>query len=559
MNRARLPLRKSALLMTFAVLFGSAAQAQVPATSAGRQLSAWLTAFNSGDRSTMQQFIDQSMPGRPVDVALARFGQTGGYDVRKVEESSSDGRIVVLVQQRADPKPFFRITLEVSNEAPGRIGSIEIRPADPPADLAPPKLTDAEATAARSGAPFRQLSAWLDAFNSADRARIEQFLTANYPTATADAQMNFRRQTGGFEFRALEQATPTSITGLMQERDSDQFARFTLTVEPNAPHKITRFAVNAVPRPAAFPVARLNEAELIEALRTKLEKDAASGRFSGAALVARIENGKARVRFTGAYGLADRGKNVENTPDTRFRIGSMNKMFTATAVLQLVQSGKIKLTDPLGKYLTDYPNQDVANKVTIHHLLTHTGGTGDIFGPEYSARRLELRTLNDYVTLYGKRAPAFEPGSRWAYSNYGMLLLGVVIERVSGKSYYDYVAENIYRPAGMTQSGSEPESEAVPDRSIGYMRDRDGSWTANTNTLPYRGTSAGGGYSTVGDLVKFATALMSHKLLDAKHTDLLIAGKVAAGAGMYAYGFQDMRRDGEGAVGHGGGAPGMNG
>ena len=197
----------------------------------------------------------------------------------------------------------------------------------------------------------------------------------------------------------------------------------------------------------------------------------------------------------------------------------------------------------------------------MHHLLTHQGGTGDIFGPEFNAHRMELRTLNDYVALYGKRAPAFEPGSRWAYSNYGMVLLGVVVERVSKQSYYDYVAEHVYKPAGMTGSGSEPESEAVRDRSVGYMRPPGGgAWTPNTDTLPYRGTSAGGGYCTVGDLMKFAEALMGHKLLTAESTELLIAGKVDSGGGRkYAYGFEDGRKDGVGAVGHGGGAPGMNG
>jgi CubicO group peptidase (beta-lactamase class C family) len=229
--------------------------------------------------------------------------------------------------------------------------------------------------------------------------------------------------------------------------------------------------------------------------------------------------------------------------------------------MQLVQAGKIKLTDPLGKYITDYANKTVASKVTIHHLLTHTGGTGDIFGPDYEAHRLELKTLNDYVTLYGKRDLQFEPGSRWSYSNYGMLLLGVVIERVTGQSYYDYVAEHIYKPAGMTRSGSEPEDQTVDGRSKGYMRGRGGgAWTLNTETLPYRGTAAGGGYSTVNDLLRFATALMTNKLLDAEHTALLIKGKADAGGGrMYAYGFEDERKDGVGAVGHGGGAPGMNG
>jgi CubicO group peptidase (beta-lactamase class C family) len=195
-------------------------------------------------------------------------------------------------------------------------------------------------------------------------------------------------------------------------------------------------------------------------------------------------------------------------------------------------------------------------------LLTHTGGTGDIFGPEFNKHRQELRTLNDYVVLYGKRGPQFEPGSQWRYSNYGMVLLGVVIERVTGESYYDYVQNHIFKPAGMTLTGSLPEDQVVPGRSIGYTRSQ---WTQgrvpNTDTLPYRGTSAGGGYSTVEDLLKFADALMNHKLLNAASTELLITGKVEAGpGGKYAYGFEDQRdKDGNGWVGHGGGAPGMNG
>ena len=145
-------------------------------------------------------------------------------------------------------------------------------------------------------------------------------------------------------------------------------------------------------------------------------------------------------------------------------------MFTAVAILQLVEAGKVKLTAPLGTYLPDYPNRDVATKVTIHQLLTHTGGTGDIFGPDFDAHRNELRTLADYVKLYGKRGLEFEPGSRWAYSNYGFILLGAVIEKVTGHSYYDYVQQHIYAPAGMTRSGSLPEDQAVADRSIGYTK-----------------------------------------------------------------------------------------
>jgi D-alanyl-D-alanine carboxypeptidase len=296
----------------------------------------------------------------------------------------------------------------------------------------------------------------------------------------------------------------------------------------------------------------------LETLSARAEKLSAEDEFSGAVLVAKDDN----VLFSQSYGLANRKRGIPNTLRTRFRIGSMNKMFTAVAILQLADVGKVELTAPLGKYLTDYPNRDVATKVTIHQLLTHTGGTGDIFTPDFDLHRTELRTLADYVQLYGKRGLEFRPGSRWSYSNYGFILLGRVIERVTGQSYYDYVQQHIYEPAGMTRSGSLPEDRAVPDRSIGYMKPPgQTAWLPNTDWLPYRGTSAGGGYSTVEDLARFAHALLSHKLLSRDSTELLITGKVKARPGArYAYGFEDARdADGNGWVGHGGGAPGMNG
>jgi Beta-lactamase len=230
---------------------------------------------------------------------------------------------------------------------------------------------------------------------------------------------------------------------------------------------------------------RMTEADALKALSARAEELAGEDQFSGAALVAK----EGRVLFSHAYGLADRNRRIPNTIRTRFRIGSMNKMFTAVAILQLVEAGKVKLTAPLGTYLPDYPNHELATKVTTHQLLTHTGGTGDIFGPDFDAHRTELRTLADYVKLYGRRGLEFEPGSQWAYSNYGFILLGVVIEKVTGHSYYDYVHAHIYRPAGMTRTGSLPEDQAVPDRSIGYTKPSAATgWVANTDTLPYRGT-----------------------------------------------------------------------
>lgn len=405
----------------------------------------------------------------------------------------------------------------------------------------------------------QKAKAWLIAFNSGDQATLLEYLKANDPTRAShiDDEMRFRMMTGGFDLEKVEESTPTHFVALLKEKGSDQFGRLTLDVDAEAPHKITKFELWAIPRPAEFAIPRLSQPEAIEALKKDLEHDATADRFSGAALVAK--DGK--VLFQQAYGMADREKKIPNTVNTKFRIGSMNKMFTAVSILQLVQAGKIQLTDPLGKYLPDYANKNVATKVTIHELLTHTGGTGDFFGPEFDAHREELKTLQDYVKLYENRDLKFEPGSKWEYSNYGFLLLGVVIEKVTGHSYYDYVQEHVFKPAGMESTGSLPENETVAERSVGYREPKPGTWQPNTDTLPYRGTSAGGGYSTVGDLFRFATALTEHKLLDAKHTDLLISSKVDTGRGgdKYAYGFFETTENGMKCFGHGGGAPGMNG
>jgi len=140
-------------------------------------------------------------------------------------------------------------------------------------------------------------------------------------------------------------------------------------------------------------------------------------------------------------------------------------------------------------------------------------------------------------------------------------LLGLVVEKASGQDYYDYVREHIFKPAGMNSTDSLPEDQSVPDRSVGYTKMDSAVWRPNVDTLPYRGTSAGGGYSTVEDLLSFANGLENHKLLDAKHVDLLTTGKVDTPRGSkYAYGFTDeVSGDGVRCFGHGGGAPGMNG
>ena len=402
-----------------------------------------------------------------------------------------------------------------------------------------------------------QSKAWLESFNRGDSNAHREFLEKSAPSRLEhlDREMEFRRRTGGFDVKRIEESTATKIIVLVQERSSDQFARLTMEVEAEEPHQITNIELRAIARPAEFALPRLSESELVAATKKSIEKEVGADKFAGVVTI--TKNGS--PVFAEAYGLADRERKIPNTLKTRFRIGSMNKMFTAVATLQLAKAGKLDVKDTVGKYLTDYPNKDIASKVTITHLLTHTGGTGDIFGPEFEAHRLELKTIDDYLKLYGSRGPKFEPGTRWEYSNYGFILLGAIIERVSGQSYYDYVREHIFEPAGMTSTGSEPEDKTVPERSIGYTNMDSTVWTPNTDTLPYRGTSAGGGYSTVEDLTRFAEGLKNHKLLDALHTEMLTTGKPGTPDNTYAYGFEDRLVNGMRCVGHGGGAPGMNG
>ncbi len=306
----------------------------------------------------------------------------------------------------------------------------------------------------------------------------------------------------------------------------------------------------------------------IATIKAELERRSEAEQFSGAVLIAR----GGTTLFESAYGFADRERQIRNTTRTRFRFGSMGKMFTAVAIMQLVQAGKVRLDDPIGKFLPDYPNAEVA-RISVEQLLTHTGGTGDIFGPEFAGHRAELKELSDYVALYGRRGTRFTPGSRHEYSNYGFVLLGRVIEAVSGQPYHDYLTGHVFGPARMNSSGNLPEQPPIPNLAVGYTRGegpmrgpsspRDpGPLRSAEEFLPYRGTSAGGGYSTVGDLLRFADALTAHKLLNATSTEAMTTGHVdTPRPGLkYAFGFEEATLPGGARrIGHGGGAPGMNG
>ena len=400
-----------------------------------------------------------------------------------------------------------------------------------------------------------EFTRWLTAFNAPNQEVYRAFLQKEFPTGTGRIAQDLilRDNTGGFEVMRIEDESPTKITALLQERAGDYFARITFCIGGAAPYRITSLEIIPIPRPTEFPLPHLSQRKLISELQRRLHKSAETGRYSGAVLVAR----EGRPIFANAYGLADRERRIPNTLNTCFGIASMSKMFTGVAILQLVESGNVRLNDPLERYLPDYPNKEMAAKVTISELLTNTGGTGDIWGPVFDQHHLELRTLADFVKVYGNRPLRFEPGSRWEYSNYGFILLGRVIELVSGESYYNYMRKRIYDPAGMKATGPKSQEKGATECSIGYTRTGTGKWHRSDDTfVPGSPASV---YSTVGDLLKFVNALREGKLLDTHYTQVLTAARVKNPIGFDAYGFGVQTFNGTECFGHNGASPGING
>jgi CubicO group peptidase (beta-lactamase class C family) len=244
--------------------------------------------------------------------------------------------------------------------------------------------------------------------------------------------------------------------------------------------------------------AQATPAEAPAAIRAYVESLVQRDLFSGTVLVAK----DGQPLFFESFGLASKEFNVANANDTKYNIGSINKVFTQVALMQLRDAGKIDFAKTLRTYLPDYAS-DVADKVTIQQLLQHTSGLGDIFGPEYAATpKDQLRTLSDYVPLFVKKPLEFEPGAGNRYSNAGYILLGLVIEKLSGQTYDDYVRTHIFTPLAMNGTAAYESDAVVPKRAVNYTR-RDGTLRTNIHMRPGRGSSAGGGYSTVPDLLRF--------------------------------------------------------
>ncbi len=407
----------------------------------------------------------------------------------------------------------------------------------------------------------------IDVFNANDADRIGEFISKHDDKEILKkfSLEDFRgylldnvRKTGGVNFYATRTYTPSLLDKtvvIVKGNNFDFWYAFTLSFTNNTDYVLDSLWFYSVEAPSDIAAQTISETELVEKTKSLLDKLYKKDFFSGAVLVAQ----KDKVLFENAYGEASKRFHVPNTINTKFNLGSMNKMFTAIAIMQLVEKNKIALDDVVSNYIDqDWLPKEITDKITIHHLLSHTSGLGSYFNKTYRNSSRELfRSLEDFKPLVKDNTLAFQPGEKYRYSNTGMLLLGVIIEKSTGQDYFEYIRENIYTPAKMTNSDAFEMDQPVENLAIGYIPSSKNAlgWENNIYKHVIKGGPAGGGFSTVKDLHNFSMALMNKKLVSKGSLELLWTDHAKAG---YGYGFTVKSGNIGKVVGHGGGFPGLN-
>lgn len=409
------------------------------------------------------------------------------------------------------------------------------------------------------------------ALNTGSPEKQRDFITAHIdPRASrssneewAQQLADLYRQTDGVELVEMKQGRdPDEAHLILKPKNNTPVIEMFTHLSRESTHQVIGFILRPTGKSASpMPQKVLSDVDIAKEIEQRVAKAVSEDRFSGAILVTKNN----QMLIGTAYGFADQEKKISNSPNTKFNVGSMNKMFTGVAIAQLVQAGKLSFNDSLAKVLPDYPNKAIAKKITVAQLLTHTSGLGDFFTPAFFDKREQYVDLPSYLPLFANQALQFEPGTDWAYSNAGFIVLGVIIEKMSGENYFDYVRKHIFKPAGMTDTDFFERNLITPSMAIGYTRDENGGAQSprrpNTAMLPVKGSSAGGGYSTTQDLLSFRNALLENRLLSAAMTKMVLTGKLDDHHpdSKYAYGFMDVTKAGKHMVGHNGGGPGING
>ena len=440
-----------------------------------------------------------------------------------------------------------------------------------PAAAAPGAPVIVPGVGATAQAVARELVAALDSPDSATRAAFLARTVDEKTLATRGAEFGqllrrLHEQGGGFDIVKLEPVgRDTFLT--VRSRAHPRLALVDLAWSRDDSTRLRDLEVLKAWNPAvdsiAWPATRLGEREVVATIARNVDRLARLGAFSGTVLVASGD----RVIFERGYGWANLDDSVRNGPRTRYTTASMGKMFTAVAIAQLVEAGKLRLDDTLGHVLPDYPNAERARQITVRQLLGHTAGLGEIWSHPSYVRGKAYASNRELAWAIADAPLLFTPGTKWAYSNEGYIVLGAIVERLSGTSFEDYLRAHVWGPAGMRETGNAGTDVVVPHRAVGYRASDDDplaidplhpNWPFLGNTSAASG--AGGAYATAADYLRFVRALRAGTLVGAAMRDTLWTGRSPLpwdAATKYGYGFErSAAAGGRETIGHGGGGGG---
>jgi CubicO group peptidase (beta-lactamase class C family) len=431
----------------------------------------------------------------------------------------------------------------------------------------PGASADPQASVLPEGPRGDRIRSFIAVINSGDVDHVKRFLNEDCAKEFREmvpmedhiaSLLGFARSTGGVDFFSTSNETsgrPGETVVIVKDRLLGNWWGVTFRFGEAPGFLVAGLRMNSASPVSGISEPPLTEKEALGEIRTLMAGLNQKSWFSGALLIARGPD----ILLTEAGGEASKAFHVPNNINTKFNLGSMNKMFTATAVARLVEAGKLSFDDPIGKYIDEtWLPKEVTDEITVRHLITHTSGLGSYFNDVYFKSSRDLfRKLDDYKPLIKDDRPAFTPGERFQYSNTGMFLLGVVIEKVTGEDYFDHIREAIYAPAGMANSDCYEMDYPVENLAIGYSPDFTSpyKWQNNLYKHVIKGGPAGGGFSTVKDLHRFALALLSGKLVSKAMLETMWADFKGAN---YGYGFQVSQSPMGKIVGHSGGFPGIN-
>ena len=419
---------------------------------------------------------------------------------------------------------------------------------------------------------------FIEAYNTFDKTAFSDFIKNDFSKKflndyTVESHIQYyteyQHYLGKYEFECLrhyENEASNTLSFLVMNQYFNSFIEFNITYD-SLESKIANLTFSpfepATP-PNYFDKNTISESEFIDRTKELVSSLADSDAFSGTVLIAKEDS----ILLEFVVGEESKRFHVLNKIDTKINLGSMNKIFTATAILKLFEDGKLQLNDTISEYLdSSWLDNSVLNKITIHQLLTHTSGLGNFFNTTFLDGSRELyRNVDDFKTLIRTDSLKFTPGSQFEYSNMGFVLLGAIIEKVSSMTYFDYMRDSIFLPLGMINTDCYDMDIPVENLAIGYIAsDNETKWKNNLFIHVIKGGPAGGGFSTVHDLHKFGIALIQNSILSEKSTQLLStsynnAGRFGKYLGYEGYGYGTMieTENNEQAIGHLGGFPGIS-